>query len=153
MCVSHQCHSGNYKDFALYVIFLECRDSCCQYRLALVPGAQKKGAVAMTSRPPTDDENSTGDNWSTASVLSENSSTYETGSGEAHWKQWERVWHMSFRHWTWHEHVLVRILAQGNTTGSGTGLGIRTFWFKYQAWKCSGLNLGSWKHSSFRCWT
>ncbi|KAK7102246.1 interferon-related developmental regulator 1-like isoform X2 [Littorina saxatilis] len=44
-------------------------------------GAQKKGAGAAGSRPPTDDENSTGDNWSTASVLSDNSSICDLGSG------------------------------------------------------------------------
>ncbi|XP_076469244.1 interferon-related developmental regulator 2-like [Babylonia areolata] len=43
-------------------------------------GAQRKGqgAGATSSHPPTDEENSTaGDNWSTASVLSDSSSTYD----------------------------------------------------------------------------
>ena len=51
----------------------------------MVAGAQKKGAgaAAMSSHPPTDEENSTGgDNWSTASVLSDNSSYDNAGSGE-----------------------------------------------------------------------
>lgn len=39
------------------------------------------------------------------------------------------------------------------TQVSGTGFGIRMFRFESQAWKCSGSNLGSGKHSSFRHWT
>lgn len=43
-------------------------------------GAQKKGAIQSGSRPPTDDEISNPDNWSTASVLSDESSCYGSGS-------------------------------------------------------------------------
>ncbi|KAK7488564.1 hypothetical protein BaRGS_00020181 [Batillaria attramentaria] len=43
-------------------------------------GAQKKGASQAGSHPPTDDENSNPDNWSTASVMSEDSSCYGSGS-------------------------------------------------------------------------
>lgn len=43
-------------------------------------GAQKKGAAQPASHPPTDDEVSNPDNWSTASVLSEDSSCYGSGS-------------------------------------------------------------------------
>lgn len=32
-----------------------------------------------------------------------------------------------------HENVLVQILAQGNTAVSGTGLGMKMFWFESQA--------------------
>lgn len=48
-------------------------------------GTQKKAqgvGTGLGSRPATDDENSTGDNWSTVSVASDDSSWCESASGE-----------------------------------------------------------------------